>query len=1242
MPVLLCLPLLVGLVNGAAAQTIDSTWIVEGETKIFTVSGIPTSWTGTGQLDITFPNSGTTQVTGNCGLVSLVPGWDLCLSTENDTWDPMTRVATFQLQANADMVSDDRETLVVRYSDPDDSNRMADFTITILESPPPPPPIVSVHPKDAVGVEGANNSASVELRLSRALESGEELTVPYSLDLNATASASQTGVTIENPVSGNPSTGTLKIAGPNAPQSIVIELRPAANSVDSSVSGVRAAEFRLTNVSGVSGAEAVAGADSTKVFVNDGSSRRHTYMNVSGGSTNATTTRVVDGATIVRLDGSIVDEGGKVLVLLDGKAGRKRNAGRPYEPHNVTVGVQHLTTDFDDLGAAYAGHDAFVGRPRRDESAKTDYYNVGVLGMGFTAEMWIPANADAAGEGDERFRVFIAGTPDYMGVEGAYNATDDRAPGVDFTIRGQPGGGQRDGPPRAEPAPVPTEAVSNVRVAAVDAATAEVTWDAVERAAGYEVEYETTSVLVDEDNHVQGAAFGLTDTSFTFRHGAAEAMTLTVTVTPVHEDEDGGTQALAELAGTATIDVGPAGTGGGDSVGDGGTGGGDSGTGDPPPPASCVSDEQWSTVAGYYDSNANKSPNYGANWYRVLIAYRLARPDLALPDWEGATAEPTQPYTVKEAEDGEAVWSGWTPVRKALQCLQPTQTPAPQPDPAPDPELSLSAGPAVDEGAGAAFTVHADPAPRSDLTVSVTVAQAGDYLDSPGAGARTLTLPAGASSAGLAVATVDDGVNEADGSVSAALNAGTGYRVSSSNNTAAVAVRDDDEPPAAKSCVDDGDWRTVKGYYASNAGKSPNYGANWYRVLIAYRLEDADRALPDWTGATERPTTAYTVREAEDGEKAWSGWTPVRKVLECLRDANLVSRSFAPLVPAASNPAREGVVRIANPGTRPAAVRIAATDDAGWRPAPLTLRVGPGASVELTSRDLERGSPAKGLAGYLGAGTGDWRLDVSGDSAVEVRPHVRSADGRLAAMGAVAPVRDGAHQVAVLHPADHAGQTGLLRLVNRGSGTLAVRITATDDAGAPSGGAVSLQLPARAAATFTAAELERGGAGLDGALGDGDGLWRLRVASNGDLAVVSLAEDAGGHLANLSDPAPAARLESGVHAVAGFPSAYGPAGRPGTLRIVNDSAAGGTVTIRPHDAQGRALGAMRLRLEAGGAANLDAWDLEFGNPAKGLSGSAGPGPGDWRIEMESDLDLRVLPLIETRLDHLGESQNPRR
>ena len=143
--------------------------------------------------------------------------------------------------------------------------------------------------------------------------------------------------------------------------------------------------------------------------------------------------------------------------------------------------------------------------------------------------------------------------------------------------------------------------------------------------------------------------------------------------------------------------------------------------------------------------------------------------------------------------------SQWDPVIEAMECLaaapqeQPEQAEVQPATPA-TPELSLRAGSAVDEGGSAGFTVTADPAPQSDLTIAWTVAQSGEYLDAPGAGHRTVTLAAGATSVALSVATVDDAADEADGSVSVTLGAGTGYTVATGKGSATVAVRDNDEP----------------------------------------------------------------------------------------------------------------------------------------------------------------------------------------------------------------------------------------------------------------------------------------------------------------------------------------------------------------------------------------------------------------------------------------------------------------
>ena len=113
-------------------------------------------------------------------------------------------------------------------------------------------------------------------------------------------------------------------------------------------------------------------------------------------------------------------------------------------------------------------------------------------------------------------------------------------------------------------------------------------------------------------------------------------------------------------------------------------------------------------------------------------------------------------------------------------------------DPLPaTPEISIVSGSGVTEGTDATFTMTASPAPAASLTVSVTVSQSGDYGAS--IGARTVTIPTSGSYT-LTIATTDDSRDEADGSVTATVNTGTGYTVSATAGAATIAVADDDVP----------------------------------------------------------------------------------------------------------------------------------------------------------------------------------------------------------------------------------------------------------------------------------------------------------------------------------------------------------------------------------------------------------------------------------------------------------------
>ena len=113
------------------------------------------------------------------------------------------------------------------------------------------------------------------------------------------------------------------------------------------------------------------------------------------------------------------------------------------------------------------------------------------------------------------------------------------------------------------------------------------------------------------------------------------------------------------------------------------------------------------------------------------------------------------------------------------------------------PRISVTGGAEVTEGAAASFTVNADPAPTSRLTVNVEVIEppGQDFVAASQERVRTVVLNAGATSATFTVPTVNDNSDEDDGFVQVYVNDGTGY---AAGQGAAVSVRDNDDPiPAA-------------------------------------------------------------------------------------------------------------------------------------------------------------------------------------------------------------------------------------------------------------------------------------------------------------------------------------------------------------------------------------------------------------------------------------------------------------
>ncbi|MCY4293248.1 MAG: hypothetical protein OXC58_00130 [Acidimicrobiaceae bacterium] len=133
--------------------------------------------------------------------------------------------------------------------------------------------------------------------------------------------------------------------------------------------------------------------------------------------------------------------------------------------------------------------------------------------------------------------------------------------------------------------------------------------------------------------------------------------------------------------------------------------------------------------------------------------------------------------------------------------------------------ITAPADPIIEGGKAPVFTLHADPAPKSAVTVPVTVTQDGDFL-APSAirtyhvtinpKSKTNTLIAGSASGALHLPrTVDDDVTEDAGTVTASIagQSSTSYTVGEPD-TATVAVADNDmtvEVTAVKPEVDEGE-----------------------------------------------------------------------------------------------------------------------------------------------------------------------------------------------------------------------------------------------------------------------------------------------------------------------------------------------------------------------------------------------------------------------------------------------------
>ena len=314
-----------------------------------------------------------------------------------------------------------------------------------------------------------------------------------------------------------------------------------------------------------------------------------------------------------------------------------------------------------------------------------------------------------------------------------------------------------------------------------------------------------------------------------------------------------------------------------------------------------------------------------------------------------------------------------------------------------------------------------------------------------------------------------------------------------------------------------------------------------------------------------------------------------------------------PYVAPASSGFDRTLVRVSSDVAHEVRVQVTGYDDTGRRFGPKPLSVAPRGVVTLTSATLEEGFP--GFDG-LGDGAGWWRLVLSAGQPFRAGTYYRTADRFMSELTAPViaaenPAGRYRSDVEFFNPGSNTEKVSLLRLANTADSAAEVTIAGRDDSGrAAPGGTVRLNLPARAAVTLSARELESGAGRLTGRLGDGVGKWRLTVTADRPLLVMSLLHATQtGHLANLSTVAsaeltrtpPSPGTAPDLRVVVSPPGTYGPGQSfPLDATVLNSGvAASAATTLRWYlstdstiSTTDAAVGAAAIaRIEAGGSRN---------------------------------------------------------
>ncbi|WP_419837984.1 hypothetical protein [Candidatus Poriferisodalis sp.] len=345
----------------------------------------------------------------------------------------------------------------------------------------------------------------------------------------------------------------------------------------------------------------------------------------------------------------------------------------------------------------------------------------------------------------------------------------------------------------------------------------------------------------------------------------------------------------------------------------------------------------------YLASQVHHGSAHVNRWQRVLVAFgaldaagvaggamtvvqaQYMADTHSSPVWDEVVAELTALEAAEAAQDAPTSQDAPSPGDTSTPQDAPVTQDAPVPDgdavPAVVPEVSIVAGSDVTESGDAVFTLTADPAPTIAVDVSVTVSAVGEW--GAAGGTQTVTFAADAASATLTIPTVDDGTDEADGSVSVALDApaaDAGYTVSAAQGTASVRVSDDDVDPLTVYMI----------FFATSIDENGAGYDNQAQFAIA-----PTRALRSW----ETLTVPLSVTGGDEG----THWT--------MRDRNDPDAVFANEFEVTFGPGDDGVVLA--PGDQRVELVLTAVADSDWVDQAITVSYGTGSRAPTLNGSTE-------------------------------------------------------------------------------------------------------------------------------------------------------------------------------------------------------------------------------------------------------------------------------------------------